>query len=223
MTRPPEAPNPRRVAAGRLNRAKRKSLSPEGRERLRQSALHHRPWEHATGPCTPAGKARAALNGKARRKGPRSVRELRRLVVEVRGLVGAMAAARGQGPGVGALRPAQVLQYHQVMVGVAPAPRQHPDVGGGPVADAEAAAVAAVADPGEPRRHVEEGGGPWRAPRTVVFTPVPPGRRSRPLRGLGGPDRRKANERMSWRPAPVSSSFISTSSKGGPPSPGAST
>jgi len=28
------APNPRRVVAGRLNRAKRKGLTPEGRERL---------------------------------------------------------------------------------------------------------------------------------------------------------------------------------------------
>ena len=36
MSPHPPCPNPRRVAAGRLNRRKRGPLSPEGRERLRQ-------------------------------------------------------------------------------------------------------------------------------------------------------------------------------------------
>ena len=54
------APNPKRVAAGRLNRAKRKGLTPEGRERLRQLALKHQPWQFSTGPRSAAGKAKVA-------------------------------------------------------------------------------------------------------------------------------------------------------------------
>ena len=55
-------PNPKRVAAGRLNRMKSKGLTPAGREKLRQSALQRKPWLHSTGPRTPEGKARAAQN-----------------------------------------------------------------------------------------------------------------------------------------------------------------
>ena len=50
-------PNPRRVAAGKRNRAKRKGLTPEGRGKLRQSALRHKPWRFSSGPKTPEGKA----------------------------------------------------------------------------------------------------------------------------------------------------------------------
>jgi hypothetical protein len=70
-------PNPRRVEAGRQNRMKRKGLTEEGRQRLRQSALRHRPWEHASGPRTAQGKSQAAKNGKKRQCGPLSVREVR--------------------------------------------------------------------------------------------------------------------------------------------------
>lgn len=45
-----------RQIAGRLNRAKRKGLTPGGLEALRQAALNHRPWEHSTGPRTWHGK-----------------------------------------------------------------------------------------------------------------------------------------------------------------------
>src|SRR5262249_34904384 len=94
MSASPPSPNPRRVAAGKLNRQKRGPLTPEGRERLRQAALANRPWEHATGPRTPEGKARAAANGKARQKGERSVREVRALLGGLRALLAGMAAAR---------------------------------------------------------------------------------------------------------------------------------
>lgn len=47
--------NPRRVAAGRRNRARRGELTPEGRERLRQAALRSRPWEYSR-PISPEGK-----------------------------------------------------------------------------------------------------------------------------------------------------------------------
>ena len=87
-------PNPKRVAAGRLNRSKRKGLTPQGRERLRQAALANRPWEFSTGPRTPEGKARVALNGKARQKGPVSVRQLRAQLADLRGLVNEMREGR---------------------------------------------------------------------------------------------------------------------------------
>jgi hypothetical protein len=90
----PPSPNPRRVAAGRLNWQKRRGLTPEGRERLRQSALANRPWEHATGPRTAAGKSQAARNGKVRQKGAQSVREVKALLGGLDALIGAMAAAR---------------------------------------------------------------------------------------------------------------------------------
>src|SRR5262245_54340384 len=93
-------PNPRRVAAGRLNRAKRKPLSAEARARLRRAALEHRPWRFATGPRTAAGKARAALNGKKRQKGPRSVREVKRDLADVRDLLREMREGRSLAVGL---------------------------------------------------------------------------------------------------------------------------
>ena len=94
MTANPPSPNPRRVAAGKANRQKRRGLTPAGRERLRQAALANRAWLASTGPRTPEGKARAARNGKARQKGGQSVREVRRSLAEVVGLVNDMAAGR---------------------------------------------------------------------------------------------------------------------------------
>ena len=88
------SPNPKRVAAGRLNCRKRRGLSPEGRERLRQAALANKPWQQATGPRTVEGKKRAALNGRAHQKGESSARELRRLLAGLTGLAGDMAVAR---------------------------------------------------------------------------------------------------------------------------------
>lgn len=52
---------PRQRAA--LNaRQHRKGISPEGRERLREAAQRHRPWDHAIGPRTAEGKARSSRN-----------------------------------------------------------------------------------------------------------------------------------------------------------------
>lgn len=89
-----KAPNPKRVAAGRLNRAKRKGLTPEGRERLRQSALKNQPWRFSTGPRSAAGKAKVALNGRKRQKGLVSVRQLRAQVADLRKLAEEMRATR---------------------------------------------------------------------------------------------------------------------------------
>jgi hypothetical protein len=87
-------PNPRRVAAGKLNQRKRKGLTPAGRERVRQAALRDRPWQFSTGPRTTAGKAKVALNGKHRQLGPRSLREIQRELAEFRKLLGDMREAR---------------------------------------------------------------------------------------------------------------------------------
>jgi hypothetical protein len=87
-------PNPRRVAAGRLNRAKGGPLTDAGRERLRQAALRNKPWEHSTGPRTPAGRAQSVINGKHRQRGPQSLREVRAALKEVRELVRQMRQAR---------------------------------------------------------------------------------------------------------------------------------
>ena len=89
----PRPKNPKRVAAGRRNRALRQGLTEAGRQRLRESALLHKPWEHATGPRTPAGKTRSAANGRKRQLGPRSVRQIRRDLADLRGLLQDMRSA----------------------------------------------------------------------------------------------------------------------------------
>jgi len=91
---PDTQPNPRRVAAGRANRRRRGPLTETGRERLRAAALRDKPWLHATGPRTARGKAQAARNGKRRQRGPRSVREVRADLGEVRSLIRAMGELR---------------------------------------------------------------------------------------------------------------------------------
>ena len=88
------AKDSKRVLAGRLNRMKRKGLTSQGREKLRQSALLHQPWRFSTGPRTPAGKAQAALNGKHRQLGLRSVREIKADLADVRGLLREMRDGR---------------------------------------------------------------------------------------------------------------------------------
>lgn len=92
----PTQPNPNRVAAGRRNRAKRGELTEAGRDRLRKAAIAHRPWRFASGPKTDAGKARAAQNGKARQSGPKSVREVRDELSEIRDLLREMKSTRGE-------------------------------------------------------------------------------------------------------------------------------
>jgi hypothetical protein len=91
---PDHVKNPKRVAAGKRNRALRRGLTEAGRQRLRESALRHEPWRFATGPKTPEGKARSAANGKKRQLGPRSVRQVRAELADLRGLLAEMRAAR---------------------------------------------------------------------------------------------------------------------------------
>ena len=73
--------NPKRVAAGKRNRKKRGPLTEEGLSRLREAALENRPWEKSTGPKTAEGKAKAAANGRARQRGQKSRRQIRKEVM----------------------------------------------------------------------------------------------------------------------------------------------
>jgi hypothetical protein len=70
-----------------------------GRERLRRSALEHQPWLHSTGPRTATGKKRSSENGRARQLGPRSIRQIRAELGELRALVRAMEIAAIGGAG----------------------------------------------------------------------------------------------------------------------------
>jgi hypothetical protein len=87
--------NPKRVAAGRKNWLKRRGFTAEGLERLRQAALLNQPWQFATGPTSAGGKAKVALNGKRRQRGPLSTRELRAQLAGLRVLAREMREARG--------------------------------------------------------------------------------------------------------------------------------
>lgn len=79
---------------GSANRAHWKGFTPAGLERLREAATRNAPWRFSTGPRTPQGKARAALNGRVRQKGELSVRQLRAQVADVGGLIDMMGEMR---------------------------------------------------------------------------------------------------------------------------------
>jgi hypothetical protein len=89
-----QSPDPRRVAVGRLNRQKRRGLTAEGREALRQAAYLTKPWLYKPGPKTPEGKARSARNSKVQQKNEKSVRELARELAGLSRLADEMAALR---------------------------------------------------------------------------------------------------------------------------------
>jgi len=85
--------NPRRVAAGRLNRSKRGPLTEEVRQRLGAAALRRQPGRRATGPRTLQGKTRSANKGRSRQAGPKSLRQVRREWANVWSVVLAIAEA----------------------------------------------------------------------------------------------------------------------------------
>lgn len=86
----PHEPNPKRVAAGKLNRAKRGPLTAEGRERLRAAALANMPWLLSTGPKTTEGKAIAAANGRYSQVDELSIRQSRREVANLLGMLASL-------------------------------------------------------------------------------------------------------------------------------------
>ena len=65
MPQPPTPPikNPKRVVAGRINGYKRRPWTEAERQRLRDQCAIRKPWQCATGPRTPTGKALASANG----------------------------------------------------------------------------------------------------------------------------------------------------------------
>lgn len=74
---PVHVPSPKRQAAGRLNRQKRRGLTEAGRQKLRESAAKNRPWQHSTGPKSVFGRLRAAQNGRKRPKRTTSIRQMK--------------------------------------------------------------------------------------------------------------------------------------------------
>jgi hypothetical protein len=82
-------------APGRVERSRtpRRELTEDGRRRLREAALRHQPWRFSTGPRTAAGKTRSAANGTKRQTAPRSVREIRHDLADLRGLLQDMRSA----------------------------------------------------------------------------------------------------------------------------------
>ena len=87
-------PNPKRVTAGKRNRALRRGLTPDGVRRLRETALVHKPWQHSTGPRTATGKRRVAANGCWRQKGELSRRQLQAELATVYRLARDLAETR---------------------------------------------------------------------------------------------------------------------------------
>ena len=90
----PAAKSPRRVAAGRINGLKRRPWTPEDRAQQRQIALANRPWEHSTGPRTPAGKLRSGYNGRKHQPRPDSLRQVRAGVMDVNSMISGLADLR---------------------------------------------------------------------------------------------------------------------------------
>ena len=68
----------KQIHANRRNLAKRRGLTPEGRERLRQSAINNKPWQQATGPRTEAGRPRTRMNALTHGRDTSDPRVLRR-------------------------------------------------------------------------------------------------------------------------------------------------
>lgn len=84
--------NPKRVAAGRRNRAKRGVLSDAARQFMSEAAQQNRPWESATGPKTQAGKAKSAKNRKG--KGTKTDETERPIIDNASNLLSQIAAIR---------------------------------------------------------------------------------------------------------------------------------
>lgn len=79
----------------RKPKPRRNRVSPEGRRKLSETALKHRPWTRSTGPRTAEGKAKSAANGLRRQKVPGpSVRQLRRELAEANAMMAQMAEMR---------------------------------------------------------------------------------------------------------------------------------
>jgi hypothetical protein len=83
-----------RQIAGKLNRAKRKGLTAEGRQRLREAALAAKPWHFATGPKSLEGKRKSAANGRRRQKGEFSARQILATTAEINRMIRSLSELR---------------------------------------------------------------------------------------------------------------------------------
>jgi hypothetical protein len=77
----------------RVDQLKRKH-TPEGLQRLRESALKNQPWRYTRGPTTPEGKAKVAENGRYAQKSAVSRRQREKAVADAHTLLAEMAAVR---------------------------------------------------------------------------------------------------------------------------------
>ena len=93
MAKKTREPDDGRVA-GSVHQLKPQFFSPEDRQRRREVALKHRPWQYATGPRTPEGKAKVAQNGRYAQKGAVSRRQREKEAAEAHALLAQMAAVR---------------------------------------------------------------------------------------------------------------------------------
>ena len=92
QTAPPKPKNPRRVEAGKRNRALRRGITATGRQRLKDAITRHKPWLKASGPKTPQGKRQAARNGL--RGKTDSARQINRELKFLQSLVDGMRKSR---------------------------------------------------------------------------------------------------------------------------------
>ncbi len=82
--------NPRRIAAGKRNRARAAPITDATRQKLRDAIFANKPWLRSTGPRSPAGKAKTSKNAAKSSKRSetddliRRVREHVRLLAELR-------------------------------------------------------------------------------------------------------------------------------------------
>lgn len=86
--------NPNRVAAGRLNRSLRSPLNELSRQKLKAAALANKPWKHATGPRTEAGKKRVSGNARKPECCPENDRPADQTLVNARALLEQTTALR---------------------------------------------------------------------------------------------------------------------------------
>jgi hypothetical protein len=87
-------PDHGRVVAGGVQQLKPKYFSPEVRQKKRDLALKNRPWQFATGPKTPEGKARVAQNGRYAQKGVLSRRQIACRLAEFDAMANGLAEMR---------------------------------------------------------------------------------------------------------------------------------
>ena len=81
------AKNPRRVAAGRRNAAMRLPWTAEQKAAARGRIYKTKPWQHATGPRTAEGKAKASRNAVKTDAASKECREAKLATADINDLI----------------------------------------------------------------------------------------------------------------------------------------